>query len=138
MLLRDAGMGAFGAGRSPTGEVHPLAPKPLKQRGFQTTGPRPESSNEFAAPGAPAMDVVFTVRDHAAGEVWPGQPMHWGTPDPAIDGSEAEQGLACRAPEPRIGIFTSPPVAALDRIALTRRVEATGRPRPDAPEDDGS
>jgi arsenate reductase len=150
-ILRDEGKGvfnAFSAGSFPKGAIHPLALNLLAEHRFPTTGLRPKSWDEFAAMGAPAMDFVFTVCDQAAGEVcpaWPGQPFtaHWGLPDPAaVDGSEVERVLAFRdafrALERRIKIFISLPIASLDRMALTRRVEAIGRMRPDATEDQAS
>jgi arsenate reductase (thioredoxin) len=147
-ILRDEGMGtfnAFSAGSYPKGEVHPFALKLLTEHRLATPSLRSKSWNEFAAQGAPAMDFVFTVCDHAAGEVcpvWPGQPItaNWGIPDPAaVDGTEAERLLAFRdafrALERRIKIFISLPIASLDRMAVTRQVEAIGRMRPDAAED---
>jgi arsenate reductase (thioredoxin) len=150
-ILRSEGKGtfnAFSAGSYPKGQVHPLALKLLAEHGLTTPVFRSKSWNEFAARGAPAMDFVFTVCDQAAGEVcpvWPGQPItaHWGIPDPAaVDGSDAVRMLAFRdafrALEQRIKIFTGLPIASLDRIALTRRVEAIGRMRSDAAEDQAS
>ena len=150
-ILRDEGKGAFNAfsaGSFPRREVHPLALNLLAEHRFPTTDLRSKSWKEFAAPGAPAMDFVFTVCDQAAGEVcpiWPGQPItaHWGIPDPAaVDGSEARRMLAFRdafrALERRIKIFISLPIASLDRMALTRRVEAIGQMRPDTAEDQAS
>ncbi len=94
------------------------------------------------------MDFVFTVCDQAAGETcpaWPGQPItaHWGMPDPAaVEGSEIDQAHAfrdtLRALENRIKLFAALPVASLDRISLARRVEAIGRMRPDAAEEQAS
>jgi arsenate reductase len=147
-LLRQLGNGifnGFSAGSFPKGGVHPLALRLLTEQDCSTRGLRSKSWNEFAAPGAPVMDFVFTVCDQAAGEVcpvWPGQPVtaHWGIPDPAAaEGSGAERMLAFRdafhALERRISIFISLPIGKLDRIALTRQVEAIGRMRPDATED---
>lgn len=144
-LLRQLGCDsfqAFSAGSFPKGDVHPLALKLLAQQDLPTAGLRSKSWDEFAVPGAPVMDFVFTVCDQAAGEmcpVWPGQPVtaHWGIPDPAaVDGSEAEQMLAFRdafrSLEQRLKIFVSLPIDKLDRIALTQRVEAIGRLRDDA------
>ncbi|MFM8509648.1 MAG: arsenate reductase ArsC, partial [Betaproteobacteria bacterium] len=90
-LLNDLGRGrfrAFSAGSHPQGFVHELAIRELQSRGISTLGLRSKGWEEFSGPGATAMDFIFTVCDHAAGEtcpVWPGQPMtaHWGTPDPA-------------------------------------------------------
>jgi len=150
-ILRDEGKGtfnAFSAGSYPKGEVHPVALTLLAEHGLTSADLRSKSWNEFAAPGAPAMDFVFTVCDQAAGEVcpvWPGQPItaHWGIPDPAaVDGSDAERVLAFRdafrALERRIKLFISLPIASLDRMALTRHVEAIGRMRPDTAEDQAS
>jgi arsenate reductase len=125
--------------------VHRYALKLLHSLELPTEGARSKSWNEFAKPGAPVMDFVFTVCDQAAGEtcpVWPGQPItaHWGLPDPAaVDGSDIHQWHAFRetfrALENRIKVFTALPFASLDRMSLARRVEAIGRMRPDAAED---
>jgi arsenate reductase (thioredoxin) len=128
--------------------VHPLALKLLGEQALATAGLRSKSWDEFATPGAPMMDFVFTVCDQAAREVcpvWPGRPVtaHWGIPDPAaVDGSDAERMLAFREAfrslERRLKIFVSLPIDKLDRVALTQRVEAIGRLRGDAIEDRAS
>ncbi len=127
----------FSAGSHPRGAVNPLALDLLKELNFPTDGLRSKGWDEFAKPGAPKLDFVFTVCDQAAGEVcpiWPGQPMtaHWGIPDPAAaTGSESEKRLAFRQAfaslERRIKIFLSLPVAKLDRLTLQRRVNEIGR-----------
>jgi arsenate reductase len=150
-LLRQLGSGVFNtfsAGSFPRGEVHPLALRLLREQGFSIECLRSKSWHEFAAAGAPVMDFVFTVCDQAAGEVcpvWPGQPVtaHWGIPDPAsVDGSAAERMLAFRDAfrllERRLRIFVSLPIGQLDRLTLTRRVEAIGRMRDDAVEGQAS
>jgi arsenate reductase len=114
-----------------------LALQLLSEHGLRTEGLRSKPWDEFATPGAPAMDFVFTVCDQAAGEtcpVWPGQPItaHWGIPDPAAaDGSPAERMLAFReafrAMETRIRLLTALPISSLDKLALTNRVAAIGR-----------
>lgn len=147
-LMRDLGKGnfhAFSAGSYPKGQVHPLALRLLNDQEISTKGVRSKSWDEFARPGAPLMNFVFTVCDQAAGEVcpiWPGQPVtaHWGIPDPAAaDGTEAERMLAFRgafrALGQRIKLFLALPLASLDRIALKREVDAIGRLRSDAAED---
>src|SRR5581483_10129261 len=114
----------------------------LKKLNHPTDGLRSKSWDEFAVPGAPEMDFVFTVCDNAAAEtcpVWPGQPMtaHWGIPDPAAaQGSEAERRLAFadayRQLANRIAIFTSLPIQALDRLSLQQRLSEIGRPLPES------
>ncbi len=128
---------AFSAGSFPKGTVHPFALRLLAEQGLPTAGLRSKSWDEFARPGAPEMDFVFTTRDEAASEVcpvWPGQPVtaHWGVPDPAaVEGGEAKRMLAFReafaALDRRIRIFGALKVEALDRLALRREVEAIGR-----------
>ena len=127
----------YSAGSFPKGAVHPLALDLLESRHLRTYGLRSKSWNEFARPGAPAMDFVFTVCDQAAGEVcpvWPGNPVtaHWGVPDPAaVEGSEAEQRKAFRAAyltlENRIKLFAALPIEKLDRMAIKRNVDDIGR-----------
>lgn len=128
---------AFSAGSHPTGRVNPLAVQLLERMNLPTEGLRSKSWEEFAAPGAPPLDFVFTVCDNAAGETcpaWPGQPMtaHWGLPDPAaVQGTDAEKTEAFRqtfrALERRISVFISLPIASLDRMALTQRLHDIGK-----------
>ena len=127
----------FSAGSHPKGAVHPIALELLQHMKLPTAGLRSKSWDEFAAPGAPALDFVFTVCDNAAGEVcpwWPGQPMtaHWGIEDPAsVEGDETTRWLAFRTAfrqlENRIRIFTSLPIRSLDRIRLQERLDAIGK-----------
>lgn len=144
-LINDSGRGqfrGFSAGSHPKGAVHPIALELLIRMGLPTEGLRSKSWHEFAAPHGPPLDFVFTVCDNAAGEVcpyWPGQPMtaHWGLPDPAaVEGSEGEQWAAFRdtfkALDTRIKIFTSLPLASLDRIKLQERLNAIGKSPPPA------
>jgi arsenate reductase (thioredoxin) len=139
-LVNHWGRGKFvgySAGSYPKGAVHPIAVELLQQMKLPTEGLRSKSWDEFAAPGAPHLDFVFTVCDNAAGEVcpyWPGQPVtaHWGVPDPAaVEGSDAEKWLAFRQAfsqlENRIKVFTSLPIATLDRGKLQERVDAIGK-----------
>ena len=139
-ILNREGMGRFkawSAGSHPKGEVHPYTLELLENLNFDTSFARSKSWDEFAVPGAPAMDFVFTVCDQAAAEacpVWPGQPMtaHWGVPDPAAaEGNEAEKRLAFsdtfRMLKNRISVFTSLPIASLDSLALQRQLDDIGR-----------
>ena len=142
-ILNREGKGrfkAFSAGSHPKGKVHPFAIDLLKKMNYPTTTLRSKSWDEFAVPGAPHIDFVFTVCDNAANEVcpiWPGQPMtaHWGVPDPAeAEGTDAERHLAFadtyRMLNSRISIFTSLPLRSLDRLSLQKRLDEIGRPLP--------
>jgi len=106
---------------------------------MSTEGLRSKSWEEFAVPGAPTLDFVFTVCDNAAAEVcpyWPGQPMtaHWGIPDPAaVEGTDQEKWVAFRTAfkllDNRVKIFTSLPLASLDRIKLQEQLDSIGKIR---------
>ena len=127
---------AFSAGSHPTGRINPITLELLDGLKLPTRGLRSKSWDEFAVPGAPVMDFVFTVCDQAAGEVcpiWPGQPItaHWGFPDPAaFVGPEAEKRAyfaeVLRQIESRIKIFTTLPLEKLDRLAIQRKVREIG------------
>ncbi|HVZ00760.1 MAG TPA: arsenate reductase ArsC [Dongiaceae bacterium] len=133
---------AYSAGSHPKGEIHPFALDLLKKMNYPIGKFRSKSWDEFAQPGAPEMDFVFTVCDNAANEVcpiWPGQPMtaHWGVPDPAAaEGSEAERRLAFadayRQLNNRISIFTSLPIQSLDKLSLQKRLDEIGRKMPES------
>ena len=128
---------AYSAGSQPSGRVHPFALDLLKNLKYETKELRSKSWQEFAEPGAPQLDFVFTVCDDAANEtcpVWPGQPMsaHWGLPDPSrAEGSETERRLAFadthRMINQRISVFLSLPLASLDKMSLRRRLDEIGR-----------
>ena len=130
---------AFSAGSFPKGAVHPLALDLLEKAHLDTRGLRSKSWDEFARPGAPEMDFVFTVCDEAAAEVcpvWPGNPVtaHWGVPDPgSVEGTEADKNRAFRyafqALETRIKLFTSLRLDALDHLAVRRKVDEIGHLR---------
>ena len=140
-ILNRLGRGwfrAFSAGSHPKGEINPHTIETLKKLNYVTDDLRSKSCwDEFAVPGAPELQFVFTVCDQAAQEVcplWPGQPMsaHWGIPDPAaVEGNEAEQRIAFadayRMLFNRISIFANLPMASLDRLTLQRRLDEIGR-----------
>lgn len=143
-LINHWGRGRFvglSAGSHPKGAVHPMALDLLTQMKFPTEGLRSKSWDEFAAPGAPPLDFVFTVCDNAAGEmcpVWPGKPVtaHWGVPDPAaVAGTDADQWIAFQsafeALENRIKTFVSLPISSLDRLKLQDRLNAIGKTPPE-------
>jgi arsenate reductase len=128
---------AFSAGSHPAGRVNPFAIDFLESNGLSTEGLRSKSWDEFAAPGAPVMDYVLTVCDQAAGEqcpFWPGQPMsaHWGVPDPAaVEGTDEQKRRAFRDTaaimRKRIELFTSLPVASLNRMSLQAKMDDIGK-----------
>ncbi len=144
-ILNRAGAGkfrAFSAGSQPKGSVHPYTLQLLRSLNHDTAFARSKDWLEFAEPGAPELNFVFTVCDNAAAEacpVWPGQPMtaHWGVPDPAAaEGTEAERHLAFaeayRMLNNRISIFVSLPMLSLDGLALQRRLDEIGSSLPKA------
>lgn len=149
-VLRKDGAGrfrAFSAGSQPKGEVNPFAIKVLARANYPTDDMRSKSWDEFAAPGAPEMDFVFTVCDSAAGEAcphWPGQPMtaHWGIEDPAaVEGHDIEKErafvTALRYLKTRISLFANLPLKSLDEMTLRAQLreighaEGASRPRSD-------
>jgi len=127
---------AYSAGSRPKGDVNPLALKELAALGYPTEGFRSKSWDEFAEPGAPEMDFIFTVCDSAAGEacpVWIGHPMtaHWGVEDPAsVEGSDVEKGRAfaqaARFLKNRIMAFVNLPLASIDKLALEAHLRQIG------------
>jgi arsenate reductase len=139
-LLNAGGDGrfrAYSAGSFPTGRVNPLALELLGKNGLPTEGLRSKSWNEFAKPGAPAFDFIFTVCDSAAAEscpVWPGRPAsaHWGIPDPAaVEGTEDEKRRAFREAyvtlQRRVSLLANLPFATLDRASIQRQLTDIGR-----------
>jgi arsenate reductase len=128
---------AYSAGSFPKGEVHPMALKQLKNSNLPTDGLRSKSWDEFAMPGAPKLDFVFTVCDNAAREacpIWPGQPItaHWGVPDPAaVTGTPEEVERAFRDTfttlDRRISLFLSLPFGSLEKLAIKKEVDRIGR-----------
>ena len=127
----------FSAGSHPAGRVHPYALKQLELAGLPVEGLRSKSWDEFAKPGAPQMQFVFTVCDSAAAEVcpvWPGQPItaHWGIPDPGNLGKTSEELTrafldAFVALGRRIDLFLSLPMEKLDSLAVKKEVDRIGR-----------
>ncbi|GLR68525.1 arsenate reductase [Acidocella aquatica] len=139
-ILRKEGAGhfhAYSAGSHPKGTVNPFALKVLESFGYPTTGLRSKSWDEFSAPGAPAMDFIFTVCDNAAGElcpIWPGHPItaHWGIDDPAaVTGNDIQIEKAFveafKYLKNRIGLFLSLPLASVDKMALGTRLHEIGQ-----------
>jgi arsenate reductase (thioredoxin) len=127
---------AYSAGSQPKGVVNPFALSTLAAWRIPTDGFRSKSWDEFAKPGAPQMDFVFTVCDNAAGEVcpfWPGQPMtaHWGVPDPAaVDGSDEEKAQAfldaAVTLKRRIELMLALPLPSLDAQRIAQEIRHIG------------
>jgi len=145
-LINHWGKGRFvgySAGSRPAGRVNPISLELLRHMQLPTEGLRSKSWDEFAVPGAPPLDFVFTVCDNAAGEqcpFWPGQPMtaHWGVEDPAaVEGTDTEKWLAFRKAfrelENRIRIFVNLKISSLDRLSLQNRLQEIGKTRVDDP-----
>lgn len=138
-ILNHRGAGrfrAYSAGSFPTGKVNPGALELLQRLGLPTDGLRSKAWDEFAAPGAPALDFVITVCDNAAGEVcpvWPGHPVtaHWGVADPAQVEGAVERANAFREAygvlERRISLLTSLPLSSLDKLSLVQQVRDIGQ-----------
>ena len=142
-ILNQVGVGrfrAFSAGSHPAGQVNPYAVELLAKNGISVADLRSKSWDEFAAPGAPAIDFIFTVCDNAAHEVcpvwpgWPDRPMtaHWGIPDPAaVQGSDEDKRRAFRKTfaelNRRIALFVSLPLDKLEGLALKQQLDEIGR-----------
>jgi len=139
-LVNKLGRGRFrgySAGSQPLPQPNPLAIETLVRHGHDVAGLRSKSWNEFAGPGAPQMDFVFTVCDNAAGEscpLWPGAPVsaHWGIPDPAAAvGDEAEKKaafeVAYAAMHARVSRFVDLPFEALEAEALKQALQEIGQ-----------
>ena len=133
-LLNVLGAGrfrAYSAGSFPSGKVQPIAAELARAFGYDKPL-RSKSWDEFAQADSPAIDMVITVCDNAAGEVcpiWPGQPLtaHWGVPDPAsVDGSEDERRRAFQSAwtmlRRRIELLLALPLDKLDRVATQRQL----------------
>ena len=128
---------AFSAGSHPSGKVNPFAMELLEQRRYPIDGLRSKAWDEFALPGAPELDFVFTVCDNAAGEVcpvWPGQPIsaHWGVEDPAsVEGSDEEKRKAFvkafTVLQRRISLFASLPLDQIDKLSLQSKLRDIGK-----------
>ena len=142
--MNRAGAGrfrAFSAGSFPRGDVHPTALEVLREIGLPTAGLRSKSWDEFAGPGAPRMDFIFTVCDSAAGEtcpIWPGHPMtaHWGIEDPSkVEGERQKQAFltALTYLQARIALFLALPLESIDEMTLANRLRAIGRTRDSEP-----
>jgi len=139
-ILNQKGKGqfvAYSAGSHPTGAVRPEALQQMALAGISIEGLRSKSWDEFARPGAPEMNFVFTVCDNAANEAcpyWPGQPMtaHWGVADPAaVKGTTEEIERAFHSAfvtlERRITLLLALPLATLERMTIRQEITKIGQ-----------
>jgi arsenate reductase (thioredoxin) len=127
---------AYSAGSHPSGRVRPEAVRQIELARVPVEDFRSKSWDEFAKPGAPQMDFVFTVCDNAASEicpVWPGQPMtaHWGLADPAaVQGMPEQIERAFRDTfmilDRRISLFLSLPLPSLGQLAIKKEIDRVG------------
>jgi arsenate reductase len=127
----------YSAGSHPSGMVRPEALRQIELARMPVGTFRSKSWDEFAKPGAPQMDFVFTVCDNAASEVcpvWPGQPMtaHWGVADPAaVQGTPIQIERAFRDAfmilDRRISLFLSLPLSTLNRLAIQKEIHRIGQ-----------
>ena len=127
---------AYSAGSHPSGQVRPEALRQIELARMSVDDFHSKSWDEFAKPGAPQMDFVFTVCDSAASEVcpvWPGQPMtaHWGVPDPAaVQGTRDQIERAFRDAfmilDRRISLFLSLPLSTLGQLAIKKEIDLIG------------
>jgi arsenate reductase len=128
---------AYSAGSHAAGRVRPEALRQIEMARLPTATLRSKNWDEFAMPGAPKMDFVFTVCDNAAKEVcpiWPGQPMtaHWGIPDPAaVEGTPEEIERAFRDAfiilDRRISLLLCLPLSSLEKLAIQKEIDRIGR-----------
>ncbi|EIL94163.1 arsenate reductase ArsC [Rhodanobacter sp. 115] len=123
----------YSAGSRPKGFIYPQTLEVLRAVTLPTEGLRSKSWSEFLLPGAPIMDFVITVCDQVAGEAcpaWPGAPItaHWNIPDPAKASGDRETVykaflLARNLLQQRISLLMNLRIEALDRLALSSRIE---------------
>mgnify|MGYP001580334035 CR=1 FL=1 len=145
LAVSGGGFKAYSAGSHPSGKPNVFALEYIQRVGLPVVGLRSKDWDEFAKPGAPKMDFVFTVCDNAANEmcpVWPGQPMtaHWGLPDPAaVKGSDEQKRRAFadtfRHLANRINIFTRLQVHKLDKLSLQKKLDDIGKTANEAPQE---
>ena len=139
VMLNHLGKGRFrahSAGSQPSGKVNPFSIETMRAMGLDTNGLRSKAWDEFAAPGAPPIDFIFTVCDNAAGEVcpiWPGKPVtaHWGVADPAaVEGTDEQKRAAfhdaARLLRRRIELFLALPLEKIDAHSLRTRLREIG------------
>jgi arsenate reductase len=128
---------AYSAGSNPAGRINPYALELLHKHRISTERLRSKNWSEFAQPGAPTMDFVFTVCDNAAGEVcplWPGQPLtaHWGIADPAaVQGSDEDKREAFLKAftelRTRIDALLNIRLDRVDRVELKAKLQEIGK-----------
>jgi arsenate reductase len=139
-IVTNLGQGrfqGFSAGSKPAGKVNPFAIEQVEKLGYPAGQLRSKSWDEFAGDGAPAMDIIITVCDNAAGEscpFWPGHPAtaHWGFEDPAaVEGTDQQKRAAFervrRQIAVRIGAFAALPPGLFGTPALQQAISDIGK-----------
>ncbi|HXN24247.1 MAG TPA: arsenate reductase ArsC [Candidatus Dormibacteraeota bacterium] len=129
---------AYSAGSHASGSIRPEVLRQLELAHLPTNGLRSKNWDEFAKPGAPRMDFIFTVCDNAAREtcpVWPGHPMtaHWGVADPAAAAGTPREiaqafGDAFLVLEQRVSLLVRLPLVSLDQLAIKEELDRMGLP----------
>jgi arsenate reductase len=133
-VLGNGRFAAFSAGSHPAGRVQPLAAELCTKLGYPAGTLRSKSWDEYATPGAPAMDFIITVCDNAAGEfcpIWPGHPLsaHWSVPDPAAANGDDDARRAAFLDaftmlRRRVELLVALPLDTLDEPARVNAVRA--------------
>jgi len=130
----DGKLIGYSAGSHPRGSIHPIAQEIALDLGYPLERLRSKSWDEFALPDSPAIDMVITVCDNAAGEVcpiWPNHPVsaHWGLPDPSLVQGSAEHRRQAFTEvvyelKHRLSILAKLPLAELDKLSLREQLHS--------------
>jgi protein-tyrosine-phosphatase len=133
----DGRFAAYSAGSRPRATMDQRARDLLLRLGYDVAGLAPGSWSRFAGPDAPAIDVVITLCDAAAGENCPvpvGRAVaaHWGVPDPVGAGdsegeARAAMRLAYRRVSTRVTALAALPVETMCAADLESALAAIAR-----------
>ncbi|MGL6043028.1 MAG: arsenate reductase ArsC [Sandaracinobacteroides sp.] len=125
---------AFSAGAHPAAQANPVVADILQKLGHETAHLHPRPWSDFARPGSPEMDFIFTMFDEAAREQTPafgGVPVtsNWSLPTAShVEGNDAIRYAAFeetyREILRRVQVFTNLPFASLDQMSLHAHLDA--------------